>query len=92
MGELERLPRRYTYAIFPFIGPEVDVPAPDVGTNSQTMAWIMDSYSVHTGFHTTGVVTGKPPVTGGSKGREEATGQGVYFSILEAAKKIGLNV
>lgn len=92
MGELERLTRRYTYAIFPFIGPEVDVPAPDVGTNSQTMAWIMDSYSVHTGFHTTGVVTGKPPVTGGSKGREEATGQGVYFSILEAAKKIGLNV
>lgn len=92
MGELERLTRRYTYAIFPFIGPDVDVPAPDVGTNAQTMAWIMDSYSIHTGFHTTGVVTGKPPITGGSKGRDEATGQGVYFNILEAAKKIGLNV
>ena len=92
MGELERLTRRYTYGIFPLIGPDIDVPAPDVGTNAQTMAWIMDSYSIHTGFHTTGVVTGKPPITGGSKGRDEATGQGVYFIILEAAKKIGLNV
>ena len=92
MGELERLTRRYTYAIFPLIGPDVDVPAPDVGTNAQTMAWIMDSYSVHTGFHTTGVVTGKPPITGGSKGRDEATGQGVFFNVMDAAKKIGLNV
>ena len=92
MQELERLTRRYTYAIFPLIGPDIDVPAPDVGTNAQTMAWIMDSYSVHKGFHTTGVVTGKPPITGGSKGRDEATGQGVYFFIMEAAKKIGLNV
>jgi len=56
------------------------------------MAWVMDTYSVHTGFHTTGVVTGKPPITGGSKGRDEATGQGVFFNVMDAAKKIGLNV
>jgi len=88
--ELERLTRRYTSAIFPLIGPEIDVPAPDVGTTAQTMAWIMDTYSVHQGFHTAGVVTGKPLITGGSQGREEATGLGVAYTIREAAKKINL--
>ncbi|MBI4389392.1 MAG: Glu/Leu/Phe/Val dehydrogenase [Nitrospinae bacterium] len=90
--EIERLTRRYTYAISPLIGPEVDVPAPDVGTNAQTMAWVMDTYCMQTGFHTTGVVTGKPPIMGGSLGREEATGMGVVFTILEAAKKINLPI
>jgi glutamate dehydrogenase (NAD(P)+) len=91
-GELERLTRRYTYAIFPIIGPDVDVPAPDVGTNAQTMAWIMDSYSMQTGFHTTGVVTGKPPITGGSQCREEATGLGVAFNVGQAAKKTNFDL
>lgn len=86
--ELEKLTRRYTAAIFPVIGPERDIPAPDVGTNQQTMAWIMDTYSMQIGFHTTGVVTGKPPLIGGSLGREKATGLGVAYMIQEAAKRI----
>lgn len=89
-AELEKLTRRYTAAIFPIIGPEKDVPAPDVGTNSQTMAWIMDTYSMRTGFHTMGVVTGKPEIMGGSLGRMEATGLGVAHSIAYAAKKINM--
>jgi len=88
--ELENLTRRYTFAIFPIIGPERDVPAPDVGTDSQTMAWIMDTYSMQIGFHTSGVVTGKPPILGGSFGRMEATGMGVAHTIANAAKKVNL--
>lgn len=92
LQENEKLTRRYTYSIFPMIGPEIDVPAPDVGTNAQTMAWIMDTYSIHVGFHTTGVVTGKPPITGGSLGRDEATGLGVAVTIQEAAKKLNMSI
>src|SRR5271167_1573863 len=72
-GELERITRRYTAQIFDFIGPEIDVPAPDVNTNAQTMAWIMDTYSMHVRHTTTAVVTGKPMELGGSLGRPEAT-------------------
>ncbi|NIQ02460.1 MAG: glutamate dehydrogenase, partial [Nitrospinaceae bacterium] len=71
---------------------ERDVPAPDVGTTPQTMAWIMDTYSMQVGFHTTGVVTGKPQILGGSLGRREATGMGVAFTIANAAKKINLSL
>lgn len=90
--ELERLTRRYTSAIFPIIGPEKDVPAPDVGTNPQTMAWIMDTYSMQVGFHMAEIVTGKPLAVGGSLGREEATGLGVAYAVAEAAKKCDLNI
>jgi glutamate dehydrogenase (NAD(P)+) len=92
LRENERLTRRYTYAIFPMIGPEIDIPAPDVGTNAQTMAWIMDAYSIQVGFHTAGVVTGKPPIIGGSLGRDEATGQGVMVTVLEAIKKLNMSI
>ncbi len=88
--ELEKLTRRYTSGIYPIIGPEIDVPAPDVGTNAQIMAWIMDTYSTQVGFHTMGVVTGKPQITGGSAGRLEATGLGVAYSVRNAAKKLEL--
>src|SRR6201987_2874052 len=77
MGELERMTRRYTSEIIEFIGPEKDVPAPDVNTNEQTMAWIMDTYSMHMRQTVTSVVTGKPLNIGGSRGRREATGRGV---------------
>src|ERR1039458_9289106 len=80
-GELERMTRRYTSAILPIIGPEQDIPAPDVYTNSQTMAWIMDTYSMTKGYAIPGVVTGKPISLGGSLGRNEATGRGVYYTI-----------
>ena len=90
--ELEKLTRRYTSGIFPIIGPEIDVPAPDVGTNPQIMAWIMDTYSMQTGFHTMGVVTGKPQITGGSVGRLEATGLGVAYSIRNASQKCELSL
>ena len=85
--ELERLTRRYTASIIEMIGPEKDVPAPDVNTNEQTMAWIMDTYSMHKGETTTGVVTGKPINLGGSRGRAEATGRGCLFVMLQALKK-----
>ena len=88
--ELEKLTRRYAHGIFPIIGPDVDVPAPDVGTDSQTMAWIMDTYNMQKGFHKMGVVTGKPQTTGGSVGRLEATGLGVAYSVRNAAKIINL--
>jgi glutamate dehydrogenase/leucine dehydrogenase len=81
MGELERMTRRYTSAILPLIGPERDIPAPDVYTNSQTMAWIMDTYSMTKGYPIPGVVTGKPVSLGGSLGRNEATGRGVFNTI-----------
>ena len=80
-GELERMTRRYTSAILPLIGPEQDIPAPDVYTNSQTMAWIMDTYSMTKGYAIPGVVTGKPISLGGSLGRNEATGRGVFNTI-----------
>jgi glutamate dehydrogenase/leucine dehydrogenase len=79
--ELEHLTRRYTSAILPIIGPNIDIPAPDVYTNSQTMAWIMDTYSMTKGFPVLGVVTGKPLAIGGSLGRDEATGRGVFYTV-----------
>lgn len=91
-GELERLTRRYTTEIFPIIGPERDIPAPDVYTNAQTMAWIMDTYSMHLGYTVPGVVTGKPVQVGGSKGRNEATGRGCTYVIEGAAKHLGINL
>jgi len=91
-GELQRMTRRYTTEILPFIGPDKDVPAPDVGTNAQTMAWMMDTYSQEVGYAVPGVVTGKPIEIGGSLGREEATGRGVVYCIIEAAKHLGMNL
>jgi glutamate dehydrogenase (NAD(P)+) len=90
MGELERMTRRYTAEIIDFIGPEKDVPAPDMGTNEQTMAWIMDTYSMHMGQTVTSVVTGKPVNIGGSRGRKEATGRGVRVVCDEALKLLGM--
>jgi len=89
-GELERMTRRYTSAILPLIGPEQDIPAPDVYTNSQTMAWIMDTYSMTKGYPIPGVVTGKPISLGGSLGRNEATGRGVFYTVLSACEHLGL--
>jgi glutamate dehydrogenase (NAD(P)+) len=86
--ELERITRRYTAEIFDIIGPEKDIPAPDMNTNEQTMAWIMDTFSMHKRETTTGVVTGKPLNLGGSRGRSEATGRGCMFVAREALKKI----
>lgn len=83
-GEKERLTRRFTREIGPFIGHDKDIPAPDVGTDSQTMAWMMDTYSLDSGFSQTGVVTGKPVAIGGSKGRDSATGLGVVFTMEKA--------
>ena len=90
--ELERLTRRYTSEISMIIGPERDIPAPDVYTNSQVMAWIMDTYSMNKGYSTLGVVTGKPLGLGGSKGRKEATARGCVFTIREAAEKMRIDL
>ncbi len=92
-AELQRLTRRYAAEIFPLIGPDKDVPAPDVGTDSQVMAWIMDTYSQQVGYPVQGVVTGKPLVIGGSLGREDATGRGVVNVTIEALRhlKIGIS-
>jgi glutamate dehydrogenase (NAD(P)+) len=90
-GELERMTRRYTAELVDFIGPEKDVPAPDVNTNEQIMAWMMDTYSMHMRQTVTAVVTGKPINIGGSRGRREATGRGVLIVCEEAIKKLGLN-
>ena len=90
--ELERLTRRYTSDLMDFIGPERDVPAPDMNTNEQTMAWIMDTYSMHMRHTVTAVVTGKPIEIGGSRGRREATGRGLLFVCNEACKKFDLNI
>ncbi|HDN81129.1 MAG: Glu/Leu/Phe/Val dehydrogenase [Methanomicrobia archaeon] len=90
-GELERLTRRYTFMILPMIGPEKDIPAPDVYTTQQTMAWIMDTYSSFLGYSVPGVVTGKPIPLGGSLGRAEATGRGVMLCTLEALKKFKMD-
>jgi len=89
-GELERMTRRYTSAILPLIGPERDIPAPDVYTNSQTMAWIMDTYSMTKGYPVPGVVTGKPISLGGSLGRNEATGRGVFYTIQSSCDHLRL--
>lgn len=89
-GELERLTRRYTAELIDFIGPEKDVPAPDMNTNEQTMAWIMDTYSMHARHTVTAIVTGKPVELGGSAGRREATGRGLLFVIEEAVKKFDM--
>ena len=85
--ENERLTRRFTREIAPFIGHDKDIPAPDVGTDSQTMAWMLDTYSLDTGYSQTGVVTGKPVAIGGSKGRDAATGLGVVYTIQKALEK-----
>src|SRR6202051_2961633 len=84
--ELEKLTRRYTAEIIDFIGPERDVPAPDVNTNEKVMAWMMDTYSMHARHTVTAIVTGKPMALGGSKGRPEATGRGCMMVILRALK------
>ncbi|WP_293747510.1 Glu/Leu/Phe/Val dehydrogenase [Limnohabitans sp. Rim8] len=91
-GELERLTRRYTSEIGIIIGPTKDIPAPDVNTNEQIMAWMMDTYSMNEGATASGVVTGKPIALGGSLGRREATGRGVYTVGQEAAQHIGLDI
>src|SRR5947209_9532068 len=91
LGELERMTRRYTAELFDFIGPEKDVPAPDMNTNEQVMAWIMDTYSMHLRQTCTAVVTGKPVEMGGSRGRREATGRGVMVVCDEALKKLNMN-
>jgi glutamate dehydrogenase (NAD(P)+) len=88
--ELERLTRRFTQEMIPFIGPQVDVMAPDVGTNEQTMAWMMDTYSVHVGSTVPSIVTGKPVGIGGSLGRREATGRGVGYLINRTMDVLGL--
>lgn len=90
-GELERITRRYTAEILDFLGPEQDVPAPDINTNEQTMAWIMDTYSMHKRHTVTAVVTGKPLNLGGSRGRTEATGRGCMIVTLEALKRFDMN-
>jgi len=89
--ENERLTRRYTSEILPIIGPERDIPAPDVGTDERNMAWMMDTYSVNAGYSVPGVVTGKPIVLGGSLGRTSATGDGVVISTIEALKALGID-
>ena len=91
-AELQRLTRRYAAEIFPLIGPDKDVPAPDVGTDAQVMSWIMDTYSQQVGYAVPGVVTGKPLSLGGSLGREEATGRGVVYVTLEALRHLKLSI
>src|SRR5215210_4261295 len=90
--ELERLTRRYTAELLDFIGPERDVPAPDMNTNEQVMAWMMDTYSMHARHTVTAVVTGKPIEIGGSRGRREATGRGLLFVCDEACKRFNLKI
>ena len=90
-AELERLTRRYTQEMIPFIGPQVDIMAPDLGTNEQVMAWMMDTYSMHMGHSVPGIVTGKPVLLGGSLGRREATGRGVAYLVNRSMDTIGLD-
>ena len=91
-GELERLTRRFASAISIIIGPDKDIPAPDVYTDSQTMAWIMDTISMNVGYAVPGVVTGKPIAIGGSQGRDEATSRGLMYATREAAKRLGIKM
>ena len=90
--EVERLTRRFTQEMIPFIGPQIDIMAPDMGTDEQVMAWIMDSYSMHAGYSVPSIVTGKPLSLGGSQGRREATGRGVAHLVARAAETIGLKL
>jgi glutamate dehydrogenase (NAD(P)+) len=90
--ELQGMTRRYTAEIINFIGPEMDIPAPDMGTDEQVMAWVMDTYSQHKGHAVPGVVTGKPVAIGGTHGRREATGRGVVYTIVEAAKHLNMDL
>ena len=92
MKELEALTRRFTTEIEVLIGPERDIPAPDVNTNAQVMAWMMDTFSMHQGYTVPGVVTGKPISLGGSEGRNEATARGAVFTVIEAARHLGLDL
>ncbi|MGZ6266043.1 MAG: Glu/Leu/Phe/Val family dehydrogenase [Candidatus Limnocylindrales bacterium] len=92
LREVEGLTRRYATEISILIGPEKDIPAPDVNTNSQTMAWIMDTYSMHVGYTVPAVVTGKPIPLGGSEGRNEATAQGAVYTIIDAARHLGMDL
>src|SRR5437764_12161310 len=92
MAELERVTRRYTSSIIETLGPDSDVPAPDVNTNERVMAWIMDTYSMHKRHTVTAVVTGKPVEMGGSLGRREATGRGVMFVTREALARLGMSL
>jgi len=91
-GELERMTRRFAYEIAIILGPDIDIPAPDVYTDSQTMAWIMDTYNMMKGASAPGVVTGKPLSLGGSLGRNEATARGCLFVVQEAAKHLGIQL
>ena len=90
--EVERLTRRYTQEMIPFIGPQVDIMAPDMGTDEQTMAWVMDTYSMQVGYSMPSIVTGKPVSLGGSLGRREATGRGVAYLVARAADTIGMDL
>ncbi|HRH74898.1 MAG TPA: Glu/Leu/Phe/Val dehydrogenase, partial [Zoogloea sp.] len=92
MAELERLTRRYTSEIHILLGQDKDIPAPDINTNEQVMAWLMDTYSMNEGRTSMGVVTGKPISLGGSLGRKDATGRGVFVSTVEAARRLGLDI
>src|SRR6187455_3398020 len=92
VSEIERMTRRYTTEIINFIGPEADIPAPDVGTSPREMAWIFDTYSMNKGYSVLGVVTGKPLTVGGSLGREEATARGALYCLRDAASKLGISV
>src|SRR5690606_34265338 len=89
-GELERLTRRYASELIPLISPQSDIPAPDMGTTPQMMAWIMDTYSMTVGYSVPAIVTGKPLGIGGSEGRLVATGRGVVICMMEALKRDGL--
>jgi glutamate dehydrogenase (NAD(P)+) len=91
-GEIERLSRRYFSEIMQIVGPEQDIPAPDVNTNPQVMAWFMDTYSMTRGYTALGVVTGKPLAIGGSQGRNEATARGTLFTTIEAMKRLGMTM
>lgn len=91
-NELQKITRRYTSEIINFIGPNIDSPGPDMGTNEQVMAWMLDTYSKHHGATINSVVTGKPVSVGGSQGRREATGNGVVFTVIEAAEKIDMKI
>jgi glutamate dehydrogenase/leucine dehydrogenase len=90
-NELEHITRRYTFEIIDLIGPDKDIPAPDVGTNSAVMAWILDTYSMDKGHAVPGVVTGKPIALGGSQGREDATSRGCVYTILSTLKVLGID-
>jgi glutamate dehydrogenase (NAD(P)+) len=90
--ELERMTRRYTAEVMLLIGPDLDIPAPDLGTNEQTMAWIMDTYAMTQGRTVPGVVTGKPLLIGGSAGRRDATGRGLVYALGRAARDLGLEL